>query len=124
MKYLIIILVFIVLTFSCSKEEDNSNYPSTYTVTYYFKGVLKDTSNGNSVLDYRISTAYSYILCQDTISDSTYFLTHIYTVGKTPRGFKNFAVNLKDSSDNSIKGWQFTNPGWNDNDTIELDLNF
>ncbi|MGB1041692.1 MAG: hypothetical protein ACPGVD_12520, partial [Flavobacteriales bacterium] len=95
----------LVILSSCNKEEESSyNYthnPGPYIYDYYFKGVVKDTSNNVSLVNHRLN----YLTCdysiQDTIKDSTYFY-HFRNIGGKHPCFYPAVVYLKNIDDSLI----------------------
>lgn len=81
------ILIFIItlLLFSCKKEENS--HKGNRTDTYYFKGTVTDTTNGNSLVGYRLSLFGCHITSRDTIIDNKYSLVHHQVVGNY-KGFQ------------------------------------
>jgi len=108
------ILIFIIalLLFSCKKEEvaRDSNHPNIY----YFQGLLMDTTNGNSVKNYRLSLFSCNLISQDTITDSSYLLKFITLTGSW-KGFNcvpNADVEIFDSTNRLIKTINIPRSKW------------
>ena len=130
MKYLIFVFTIVVLAFSCKKEKE-SQYQSSYnpswgeTSVYYFKGIIKDTTDGNSLVNYIVSPGSSSCISnKDTLIDSTYLIHYTYKTGTISCGLSFLDVVLYDTNRSVINLWNFPNPGWTPNDTIELNLYF
>ena len=104
MKYLLFVFAIVVLAFSCKKEDktiyDNStSYPSDRYSTYYFNGIIKDTSNNNSLINLIVGPgSSSCVYNMDTLTDSTYFFYYTYKSGKIPCGLKDLDVILLDTN--------------------------
>ncbi len=83
MKKIIYISAILVLAFSCKKNDyfiekvDQNEGDDIVFVPYLFQGTLKDTTNGNSLVGYKIYTNFGYPNFYQsvyTIMDSTYFV--------------------------------------------------
>ena len=131
MKIILPFLSLIFLLYSCNKEEqveENSSYeynPWSYSESnYYFKGIIKDTTNKNSLVNhyYYPETCISGALT-DTIKDSTYFY-HYRTISSKfpcnpiPR------IKLKNQNDSVVLIYYLPNNLKKLNDTVTANIYF
>jgi hypothetical protein len=128
MKKLILISVIAILAFSCKKEEVTSSTTHTWGQTvennYYFSGIIKDTTNFNSLVN-SILICYSCNICiMDTINDSTYFLQIRTYTGSKITCDGNPQIKIINSSDSVINRQYIPKSSWIKNDTVSYNLYF
>ncbi|MDB4088929.1 hypothetical protein N9544_04810 [Flavobacteriales bacterium] len=128
MRNIVKILILILVFFSCKKEVTTNSeyeYNPTWSIekNYYFEGVIKDTTNSNSLLNhYYYSNTCSYSKT-DTIKDSTYFF-HFRTISSKYPCNPNPTVRLKDLNDSTILVYFLPNSLKLLDDTVTVDIYF
>lgn len=125
-------LVLVLFSVSCKKEKEEEHKreaPSTHVwktekLNYYFKGIIKDTTYGNSLVGHSVYKVSCGIYSIDTILDSTYFL-HIRTLKNSkfpcnPAG----DISIKNQYDSIIKHYVIPRSKWEVEDTVTLHILF
>ena len=133
MKYLILVITVVVLAFSCKKEEETSYDNPTYSYNsgssysyYYFKGIVKDTTNNTSLKNHILRRHSGCGSTSLTLTDSTYLLRNKfgYNNHKNPCGKDYIIIVIQDSVGNEINSRSVLYDNWKHNDTINYDILF
>ncbi|MEN8927730.1 MAG: hypothetical protein ABF242_05445 [Flavobacteriales bacterium] len=135
MKYIIFITAVVVLAFSCKKndnfiaKEDRHEFCGTSSpVSYWFTGVISDTTSGSSLVGF-ILYSKSYhtenLNFSDTITDSTY-LFHFNGYGTLDSiiNEEKMQVYVKNASNLLVDSFTFPISVWDENDISTYNYSF